>query len=491
MPARTVMMDADVLSAPAVRPLRLALCGGGASAVLLLNALRSRLTGALEVTLIEPRDQLALGLAYSTPCPLHLLNTRVRNMSATEDPDDLLKWLRAEHPRRPFGWTRDDFAPRALYGLYLQRKLEDVRYASNVSFRWVRSVVDSVVPRDGGWEVVPARGNPVYADVVVLATGNEPPRPLPAATDARARAFILDNPWDAAGKSEIAPDEPVLVVGTGLTAVDVIVELLHRGHRGPLYAVSRRGLLPRAHGPVNATVDGCGSTLPHSLRALVRHVRELVENDPRGKVWQSFVNDLRSIAPMLWDGWDLKERRRFLRHVRPFRDAHRHRIAPQVHSRIARAVQRGQLQILSGRIRELEALPLERAVGVLVSQRGSERRLQVERVINCTGPEIDPSRSLNPLLQNLVGDRVVRPDVLGLGIAVDRHSRVIAPDGAAHRTLYALGPLTRGSRWEVTAVAEIRDQARAVARRLALESAYPAGCARPLGALGVYRHSAA
>jgi uncharacterized NAD(P)/FAD-binding protein YdhS len=223
----------------------------------------------------------------------------------------------------------------------------------------------------------------------------------------------------------------------------------------------------------------------------VRHVRELVENDPRGKVWQSFVNDLRSIAPMLWDGWDLKERRRFLRHVRPFWDAHRHRIAPQVHSRIARAVQRGQLQILSGRIRELEALPLERAVGVLVSQRGSERRLQVERVINCTGPEIDPSRSLNPLLQNLVGDRVVRPDVLGLGIAVDRHSRVIAPDGAAHRTLYALGPLTRGSRWEVTAVAEIRDQARAVARRLALESAYPAGCARPLGALGVYRHSAA
>src|SRR5262249_50684843 len=150
--------------------------------------------------------------------------------------------------------------------------------------------------------------------------------------------YVVDNPWDPAAKADLAPDQPVLLVGTGLTAVDIAVDLMHGGHTGPIYAVSRRGLLPRKHGPVNSTSDGCGTTLPSSLRDLVRHVRTMVENDPRGSVWQTFVNEMRAVAPTLWGRWNAAERRRFLRHVRPFWDVHRHRLAPPVHSRITRAI---------------------------------------------------------------------------------------------------------------------------------------------------------
>ena len=281
-------------------PLKLVVCGGGASAVLLLTALRSRFSGTIDVTILEPREQLGLGVAYSTQCPLHVLNTRARNMSATDDPDDFLNWLRDSHPRRPLNWTRNCFAPRKFYGEYLQARLWEAKSAANVRFRWLRSSADSISFRDGEWEVVPAKGDPVRADVVVLATGNEAPRALGRNAAPQTRPFIIDDPWDSGAKQEIGRNDAVLLVGTGLTAVDIAVELLNRGHAGPMYAVSRRGLLPRRHGPVHATLDGCGTTLPTSLRELVRHVREKVESDPRGSVWQGFINEMRSVAPTVW-----------------------------------------------------------------------------------------------------------------------------------------------------------------------------------------------
>jgi len=450
--------------------LKLVICGGGASAVLLLTALRRRFRSALEATIIEPREDLGLGVAYSTRCPLHVLNTRAGNMSCTHEPEDFLQWLRREHPRRPLNWTRDDFAPRSFYGEYLQTRLKEVQTASNVRFKWLRTTADSILARDNEWEVVPAQGNPIRADVVVLATGNEAPRSIGSRAEPKARPFILDDPWDAAAHEDLPREAGVLLVGTGLTAVDVAVELLHRGHDGPIYAVSRRGLLPRVHVSPGAAIDG-GAALPISLRDLVRHTRAIVERDPQGAEWREFFNKLRLVAPALWEQWNWTERRRFLRHVRPFWEVHRHRLAQAVHSRIARAQTRGQLHILRGRVADIEALQSDAGVRVRVKGRQGEQTLDVARVINCTGPDTDPRFALNPLLQSLVGDSLALADPLGLGLAVDRHSRVLASNGMAHHTLYALGPLTRGSRWEVTSVQEIRQQAVGVAERLARDFA--------------------
>lgn len=482
-------MDIDL--AQAQRPLKLVICGGGASAVLLLAALRSRVAAALDVTVIEPREALGLGVAYSTSCPLHLLNTRARNMSANDDPDDFFNWLRRKHARRPLNWTRNCFAPRRLYGEYLQSRLLEARSAPNIRFRAWRTTVDSIVPREEGWEVVPAQGPPINADIVVLATGNEAPRPLAAPVATQAQPFVFEDPWHPGAKSDLPAEEPVLLVGTGLTAVDVAVELLYRGHTGPIYAASRRGLVPRRHGAINATVDGCGSTLPTSLRPLVRHVRALVESDPRGSVWQNFINELRSVAPTLWGRWDAAERRRFLRHVRPYWDAHRHRIAPKVHSRITRAIDKGQLRILRGRVAAIEARETGHGVCVQLRHAGRGTSIEATRVINCTGPDVDPRRAPNTLLHSLLSDSIAQPDALGLGLHVDRHSRIIGASGSAHRTLFALGPLTRGSRWEVTAIAEIRVQAVSVAQRIARDFAIGAERAPRLTPVGNFRQSLA
>ena len=86
--------------------------------------------------------------------------------------------------------------------------------------------------------------------------------------------------------------------------------------------------------------------------------------------------------------------------------------------------------------------------------------------MNCTGPEQHPGRSANPLLQGLIGDNIARTDALGLGLSVDSESRVISPNGSAHPALFAVGSLTRGTRWEITAIPEMREQAGAVVRKM-------------------------
>ena len=447
-------------------PLKLIICGGGPSAILVLQALKQRTRRPVDVTILEPRSRLGVGIAYSTTSPQHLLNTRACNMSVTEEPDDFVYWLRTERPRRVLNWTREDFAPRSYFADYLQDRLASIKSDANIRVSWVHSTADSVTALDRGWEVVPAHGAPLIADVVVLATGNEPPRVLGANLPPSVQRLVVEDPWDLEQKAEIPKDAPVLLAGTSLTAVDIINELLHRGHTGPIVAISRRGLVPHPHGPVAAASEGFVHALPSSLREVVRYVRELSANDPRGEKWRRAFTELRGIAPSLWRGWTVAERKRFLRHIRPFWDAHRHRVAPRVHAKITRAIARGQLKIVRGRIDGIEHQKLREGLRVTVRHGQQTRTLEVSRIVNCTGPEAHPGRSSNPLLQGLIGDGIARPDALGLGLAVDGESRVIAANGSAHPTLYALGSLTRGTRWEVTAIPEIREQAHAVVRRL-------------------------
>jgi uncharacterized NAD(P)/FAD-binding protein YdhS len=464
-------------------PIRIVICGGGASSVLLLTALRKHRFGRpLSVTVVDPRELPGLGVAYSTTSPVHLLNTRACNMAVGDDPDDFVHWLKAQRPRRVLNWTRNDFAPRRYFGEYLQTKIAELAAAPDLNLTRVQATADAVIAANDGWEVVLSRGAPLRADIVVLATGNETPRALGTNLTPQAQRLILNDPWDPAQTSEIPRDAAVLLAGTGLTAVDVAVDLLHRGHKGPIHAFSRHGLLPRPHGPVAPSLGDFRPTLPPSVRGIVAHVRKVSEGDSSGAQWRAAFTELRSVAPVLWQGWDLKERRRFLRHARPYWDVHRHRVAPRIHAKLTRALASGQLRLLRGGLASIDHHDVRNSLSVALRQRDGLQVLEVARLINCTGPEQDPTQSANPLLSTLIGDSVARPDVMRLGLAVDASLRVIGRDGKSHRTMFAVGALTRGSRWDVTAIAELRDQAGLVAREIERHAAAYSREKEPFGA---------
>jgi uncharacterized NAD(P)/FAD-binding protein YdhS len=181
--------------------------------------------------------------------------------------------------------------------------------------------------------------------------------------------------------------------------------------------------------------------------------------------WRPAVDSLRPVTAAVWQGLSGPERRRFLRHLRPWWDVHRHRIAPAVAAQIAALREQGRLEIVAGRVTEVTAgEPLEVAIA---RRGGGSARYLVAGAVNCTGPEGSIARVADPLIRGLLASGAARPDSLGLGLDVDDQSRLIGGDGLPSGRLSALGPLTRGAFWEIVAVPDIRSQAQSVARRVA------------------------
>jgi len=432
-----------------------AIIGGGFSGALqAINLLRHQ---GPRATLIERRDAAARGVAYSAAHPDHLLNVRANNMSALpQEPDHFERWLAHRHPALAGG-----FAPRLVYGDYLAELLDDARRAAPERLDLVQGeAVD--VTRDGeGWRIVLGDGCMVAADAIILAPGNLPPH-IPGGIDPGALPMgsFAAEPWSGDIADGLIDTDQVLVIGTGLTMIDIALLLDARGFSGRIIAVSRRGLSPRAHAPVKpSALDE--RPLPEAI-ALLRHARAR-SNDVG---WRAAVDELRPYTEGLWAAADIDQRRRFLRHLRAWWDVHRHRIAPQVAAKIDAMRAEGRLEIVAGKL--IGADPEEKGSRVRYRPRGQDDlvELSVRRIFNATGPQGDLLRTEEPLLRKLLARGLIRPDPLRIGIDVTRQSEVIGADGGLFPNLLALGPMTRGTFWEIVAVPDIRRQTWAVARRL-------------------------
>ncbi len=284
-------------------------------------------------------------------------------------------------------------------------------------------------------------------------------------------------PGDERALADLDPAAPVLILGTGLTMVDTVISLLDRGHHGPIRAISRRGLLPRQH--AGAIPDETGEIrLPtpwafdpppsgRSLVALMQTVRRAIDRAERdGRGWRSVIDGLRPHTQRLWREMSLVERKRFLRHLRPWWDVHRHRSAPQVMARIAEARERKQLQIVAGKV---TTMGMEEAgVVVRVKPRGSRCFVEVRgaRLIDCTGLNGDTTKLDQPLLKQMLESGLVRSDSLRLGLNVDADGALIDSGGRPAADLFALGPITKGAFWEIIAVPDLRVACEAMAERL-------------------------
>jgi uncharacterized NAD(P)/FAD-binding protein YdhS len=427
-----------------------AVIGAGASGT--MQALHLLREGVARVTLIEREREPGLGTAYGTRRPEHLLNVTARRMSVfPDDPDHFARWLTAR------GGAAEDYAPRMVFGEYLRGLMEAARGRLDVV---EGEAVGAAL--DGAAEVNLGDGRAVAADAVVLALGNLRPAPL-AGVPPRAlgRAYV-DDPWFGRLRDALGDEDQVLLIGTGLTAVDAALTLDATGFRGRILALSRRGQMPRGHlrrepvaEPMAEFPGGCVGL----LRAVRRRSAEIG--------WREAVHEVRQAVQRLWSAAPMIERRRFLRHLRPWWDVHRHRIAPDVADRIAGMQQGGRLSVAAGRV--LGAVRDAEAAAVTWRPRGGgePERIRVARIVNCSGPELDIRRAGEPLLDHLLQAGSIRPDPCRLGIEVDPHSRAVSAGGAPSDRLFAIGPITRGAFWESIAVADIAVQAQAVARRIA------------------------
>ncbi len=434
--------------------------GGGCSGTLAASELLRNTDD--DVVLVDPASRPGPGLAYGRADAHHLLNSRSSAMSALAgQSDDFCTWL-AGHGLNP---DPAGFAHRRDYGRYLTEHLDSVVAAHPGRFRHrVDHAVRLAVEPDGV-VVEPHRGASVRADRAVLALGHGRPCRLAAVTDsAHAHPGYVHDPWRPGALDWVPDDEPVLLIGTGLTAMDVALTLAARGHRAPIHALSRRGLLPLAHTESAAPAGPPELPTELTVRALLRALRHgwppapgATATGDSGADWRARVDGLRPYVDQVWRALPEAEQRRFLRHAARYWEVHRHRMAPAVAATVAGLLDTGALTVRAGRLREL--VP-DRYYLRASTVEGDE--LRVATVVNCTGPGgVDRT----PLGQALLADGVARRDPLRIGLEVDDAGYLVDATGQAQERVSVLGPARRGSRyWETTAVPEIRAQAGALGR---------------------------
>ena len=438
--------------------------GGGLSGSLLAMQL-ARSPGGSEVVLIEKNPEfLGRGVAYQYDFTHQPLNVVAGGMSLFPDkPLDFVKWLEANHFRYNHlidQVSPEAFIPRKIFGDYVLENLEKIQ--QEVSERLQIRIDEAISIMDFGKRktVVFASGNALHADHVILALGNFPPADLfathnPVQNDPRYFA----SPWSDRVYSDIKGDEDILLVGSGLTAVDIVLGLIVRKFRGKVTMLSRRGVFPLPH---DLTHQAISITVPenYSPRKMLLWVRYLMRKNPEVP-WSVIIDGLRPYTQKIWLQWIVSDKQYFLKKIRPYWEIARHRIPSASSERLNNMMEKGQLVLIKGTIEE--ASVSSNGIEILYRSESGLNSQVFQKVINCTGPESNYRKVRFPIIVDLIARGKVKIDELGLGIKCTPEGSIINDQGEVEQGIWCIGPMRKAVLWETTALRELREQSSALA----------------------------
>ena len=448
----------------------IAIVGGGFSGAMVAAHLARRTAQSgnpLHIVIIDRQTSIAEGAAYRSPDASHLLNIPAGGMSAWPDaPDDFLDWARQRDP----AVKTHTFLQRRTYGEYLRATLfKSIAQAGAQLSIEIRREEASSIERQvvRGWRIQCAKSAAVEVDAVVLATGHRPPDDPLARCWSGSRARYIEDPWASMALSSIEPHESVCLLGTGLTAIDVLQSLSRFARSAPVLALSRRGLLPASHSaaalrPIDPRawleqLLSAGSAL--TTRALSRSIRRVVRQaESSGQDWRQIIDGLRPHISRIWLALPPVERSRFIRHAKAFWEVSRHRMAPAVGESVRRAVDDGDFSSAAARL--LSGRGALDAVTLSICRRGAPvtESLRFDWIVNCTGPGSGGGSGLPSVLAKLVESGFLEPDALRLGVRSAPDGRALAR-GRVIDDLVVVGTLRKPDLWESTAVPELRQHA--------------------------------
>lgn len=439
-----------------MRPATVAIIGGGASGTLTaLQLLRQSRGSHLSIAIIERSSTVGRGLAYQVPSDRCKLNVPVQGMSAfPDDPSNFFEWIRQQDATI----TGDEFVSRRLYGTYLGELLQyHSQHSTNVSLRTIEGEARdlSFSPDINKWCISFSDLASLQVDYCVLALGN-----LRRASFCgyKAEEFFYD-PYDTASYEALREQDSILIVGSGLTAVDSVLEAEGSGFKGSYTLLSRHGRLPLPHEPAISPSPAMPALTTQALTTLpIRQLTNLFVSSARDQgSSQAAIQLIRPHIQDIWTGLSVRDKRCFLRHVRPIWEVHRHRI-PKAHHDVLESLRaQGRLTIIAGHLRSI--VRSANCADVELSTQGILVKRSFGGLLLCAGPEGDLTKVQNPLVRNLLDRKLLQAGPLGLG-------GFINSDTPGCSTISMIGPLQREALWEITAVREIRSEAEKLAKHI-------------------------
>jgi len=446
---------------------KIAIVGGGLSGSLCVMRLFEKFGRNVQVALFEKeRGQLHKGVAYSSDLAHQLLNVPAGSMSLFPDrPGHFVDWLHASG----YDYQAKDFVPRSIFGRYVSELLSGVKQAFDPGLQLHFDEVTRIVREKGKYKVSCDGGKGYEGfDYVFLCTGNFRPADIPNLCQEllHSEAYVPD-PWSGSWIQGVGSTKDVLVIGSGLTMVDQVLSLVKSGHRGKIYILSRRGLLPHTH--VLQAAYGLHSppVFGKGVSDLLRWIKaEIALAQQAGLTWHAVVDAIRPYTPLLWQSWSLQQKQGFLRHLRPYWEIHRHRVPAESLAVIHNGIASGVIRLIAGRIVHT-AMSNNRCIAtVKLRAHGLEMDVEADRIVNCTGPQSNLRKLNATLYTSLILEGLVEPDPLEMGIATDQDGWLATAGDRVSKTMAVVGPPAKGTHWECTAQREIRLQTQHLADEL-------------------------
>lgn len=443
----------DRSAAPAI-----SIVGCGFSGAAIAVSLLDRMREPIHLAIYNAAGSPGTGLAYGRARPEDLLNVRASAMRLYADREgDFAQWLSRKAASGAMRFGADDFVPRRLFGDYVRERLAEAIAAnpsSSVDFIDGEAIA---ISRSGRrrFRVHQRRSGGSDADCVVLATGY----------GARRRERYGFSPYEPIPEDAFDGAEAATIIGAGLTAVDVALDLAKNRPALHITMISRRGRLPLAHARHAIGDTFCEEPAGDTALALLRSIRNAVrETQGAGGDWRAVINGLRPHTQELWRALPPAEKQRFARRLKIYWDIHRHRLPPENAARLEALVRTGRIAVIAGDV----ARAADEPGALAVRLRGTSvlQPIAPGPVIDCAGfgPDLDA-----PAVKSLLTQELAFRDDVGVGLRVDEKGRLLDQGAGVIKGLYAIGPLGAGSLLEVTAAPEIAVQAFHAAKEIQRE----------------------
>jgi uncharacterized NAD(P)/FAD-binding protein YdhS len=435
-----------------------AIIGGGASGLIAAYQLALAFGKTLNFLILDknPETQIGLGLAYKDASPALLLNVPAERMGIDPRyPKDFLVWLEKQRPEA-LRLASFPFVPRSYYGEYLQQRFQEC--SSLASFTHRQEAVESCDYRRGMWMLHTQSKARYRAKNLIIATGYGPIKGIEAFASL-SRSQLLDT-HECLRLDEVRGHEDLLILGTGLSAIDAWHQLHARGHLGKVHFISRNGLLPEKFVP-DASSSRLGKLSGLSPRQLLSLARTLYRALPDENARAGVFIQIREQAPAIWSTWSQKERSRFLNHLDPLWKIFRHRLPPSVSQELKAALAKQNVIIHRGKITGYQTDGLNIEVSFKTGYRkdsggnlGKIEQLLVQRIFCAQGPTISalptltgshPGRcwKIGPAHFRALGETSAIKEIREQALLIANEIRA-SQETSAGRTLFSHHPSRQG-----------------------------------------------
>lgn len=431
-----------------------AIVGSGLSAQLTALSLHQQ-HPAVHIVMFEQHEPRTLkGLAYSSALPYQPLNVTAAKMSLFVQHDThFTEWLYDHYQQQyTIAELSESFQPRNVYAQYCRQTLQ--AHIPNLTI--IQQAVTNISHTPQAKVLSLASGETFNAHFVVLATGNADAPPLRGA--AQYKGTVI-NQLAGLSLDALQHYQHILIVGSGLTAVDILCSLYQANYRGSITVTSRKGLFPLAHKahPNAVTAVDVSDVLhcPPTLYHYFTTIRQYLKTHPNTD-WRDYIDALRPHLPALWSKLSTADRKTFFARLKSQWEVHRHRMPQLSASIISSLIEAGTLRLEQGELTHSTANSVTLSNGAV---------LHPDCIVNCTGQVTDISQQ-SELYRHLVAQQVVMPDELRLGIELSEMGEIVTPNHATDSRLFAVGSLWRAKDYEAIAARELRIQAQTVARAI-------------------------